>query len=114
MMTISPPQLRSAQTAFEMMEPRSSRDHRGRAVATNIAVATRGSSWLRPAWRKWGTAEAVRRGTVILHSRADEVIPCRLRRSGQEQRIAGFGADRAWHKITGWPRRSRWRHAQGV
>ena len=28
-----------------------------------------------PAWKKWGTARTVKVGTVILHSRADDVIP---------------------------------------
>ena len=28
-----------------------------------------------PAWKNWGTAKTVRPSTVILHSRADEVIP---------------------------------------
>jgi hypothetical protein len=28
-----------------------------------------------PAWKNWGTATTVRRDTVILHSRADDVIP---------------------------------------
>ena len=28
-----------------------------------------------PAWKKWGTARAVQPGTVILHSRADDVVP---------------------------------------
>ena len=28
-----------------------------------------------PAWKKFGTARTVKPGTVILHSRADEVIP---------------------------------------
>ena len=28
-----------------------------------------------PAWKKWGTAKTVKPGTVILHSRADDVIP---------------------------------------
>jgi hypothetical protein len=27
-----------------------------------------------PAWKKWGTAKTVKVGTVILHSRADDVI----------------------------------------
>ena len=27
-----------------------------------------------PAWKKWGTAKTVKAGTVILHSRADDVI----------------------------------------
>jgi hypothetical protein len=28
-----------------------------------------------PAWKKWGSAQAVKPGTTILHSRADDVIP---------------------------------------
>ena len=28
-----------------------------------------------PAWKNWGTAKNVKPGTVILHSRADDVIP---------------------------------------
>ena len=28
-----------------------------------------------PAWKKWGTAKTVRPSTVILHSRADDVVP---------------------------------------
>ena len=30
---------------------------------------------LGPAWKKWGTAKTVKAGTVILHSRADDVVP---------------------------------------
>ena len=28
-----------------------------------------------PAWKKWGSAKTVRKDTVILHSRADDVVP---------------------------------------
>ena len=28
-----------------------------------------------PAWKKYGTARTVKPGTVILHSRADDVVP---------------------------------------
>lgn len=28
-----------------------------------------------PAWKKFGTARTVKHGTVILHSRSDDVIP---------------------------------------
>jgi hypothetical protein len=28
-----------------------------------------------PAWKEWGTARKVKPGTVILHSRADDVVP---------------------------------------
>lgn len=30
---------------------------------------------LRPAWKNWGTSKTVKPGTVILHSRAEYVIP---------------------------------------
>jgi len=28
-----------------------------------------------PAWKNWGTATTVKQNTIILHSRADDVIP---------------------------------------
>jgi hypothetical protein len=28
-----------------------------------------------PAWKRWGTATTVKPGTVVLHARADEVVP---------------------------------------
>ena len=28
-----------------------------------------------PAWKRWGTARAVKQNTTILHSRADDVVP---------------------------------------
>jgi hypothetical protein len=28
-----------------------------------------------PAWKKWGSARTVKPGTIILHSRGDDVIP---------------------------------------
>lgn len=48
---------------------------RGGAVAMNIKS---GDAWLVllcPAWRNWGTRRTVKADTVILHSRADDVIP---------------------------------------
>lgn len=48
---------------------------RGGAVAMNIQSGAARLVLLCPAWRNWGTARTVRPGTVILHSRADEVIP---------------------------------------
>ena len=30
---------------------------------------------LSPGWKRWGTASTVKPGTVILHSRADDVVP---------------------------------------
>src|ERR1017187_7741839 len=48
---------------------------RGGAVAMNINSGDARLVLLCPAWKKWGTAKTVKPGTVILHSRADDVIP---------------------------------------
>jgi hypothetical protein len=48
---------------------------RGGAVAMNIHSGEARLVLLCPAWRKWGTARVVKSGTVILHSRADDVVP---------------------------------------
>jgi hypothetical protein len=48
---------------------------RGGAVAMNIKS---GEAWLVPlcpTWKKWGTARTVKPGIVILHSRAEDVVP---------------------------------------
>ena len=48
---------------------------RGGAVAMNINSGDAKLVLLCPAWKNWGTAKTVKHGTVILHSRDDEVIP---------------------------------------
>ena len=48
---------------------------RGGAVAMNINSGDARLVLLCPAWKKWGTAKTVRPSTVILHSRADDVVP---------------------------------------
>jgi hypothetical protein len=48
---------------------------RGGAVAMNIKIGDARLVLLCPAWKKWGTAKTVKPGTVILHSRADDVGP---------------------------------------
>jgi len=48
---------------------------RGGAVALNINSGDARLVLLCPAWKKWGTVKRVKPGTVILHSRADDVIP---------------------------------------
>ncbi len=48
---------------------------RGGAVAMNINSGDARLVLLCPAWKKWGTAKTVRASTVILHSRADDVLP---------------------------------------
>jgi hypothetical protein len=48
---------------------------RGGAVAANIDSGSARLVLICPAWKKWGTAKSVKPGTVILHSRADDVVP---------------------------------------
>lgn len=48
---------------------------RGGAVAMNLRTPGARLVLLCPAWKRWGTAQTVPIGTVILHSPADEVIP---------------------------------------
>src|SRR5438128_11286049 len=48
---------------------------RGGAVAMSINRGEAKLVLLCPAWKKHGTAKAVKKKTIILHSRADEVVP---------------------------------------
>lgn len=48
---------------------------RGGAVAMNIDIGDSSLVLLCPAWKNWGTARTVRPRTIIVHSRADDVIP---------------------------------------
>jgi hypothetical protein len=64
---------------------------RGGAVAMNLNSGEAKLVLLCPAWKKWGTATTVKPGTVILHSRADDVIPC----SESEQLVRNSGLP-AW------------------
>ena len=48
---------------------------RGGAVAMNLTAGAAKLVLLCPTWKKYGTAIAVKPGTVILHSRADDVVP---------------------------------------
>jgi hypothetical protein len=48
---------------------------RGGAVAMNIDSGEAKLVLLCPACKKWGSPRTVKPGTVILHSRADDVIP---------------------------------------
>ena len=47
---------------------------RGGAVAVNMESGDTPLVLLCPAWKNWGTATSVKQNTVILHSRADDVI----------------------------------------
>ena len=68
--------LSTAQAVFDKHQPQVVvGSSRGGAVAMNINSGDARLVLLCPAWRNWGTATTVRPDTVILHSRADDVIP---------------------------------------
>ena len=48
---------------------------RGGAVAMNVDSGGSPLVLLCPAWKTWGAARRVKPNTMILHSRADEVVP---------------------------------------
>jgi len=48
---------------------------RGGAVAMNVVSGQARLVLLCPAWRKHGAARTVKAGTIILHSRGDDVVP---------------------------------------
>ena len=68
--------VRIAQAEFDKHQPQVIvGSSRGGAVAMNINSGEAKLVLLCPAWKKWGTARTVKPGTVILHSRADDVVP---------------------------------------
>ena len=68
--------VRIAQAEFDKNQPALVvGSSRGGAVAMNINSGESKLGLLCPAWKKWGTARTVKTGTVILHSRADAVVP---------------------------------------
>ena len=68
--------VRIAQVEFDKYQPQVVvGSSRGGAVAMNINSGSAKLVLLCPAWKNWGTARTVKPGTVILHSRADDVIP---------------------------------------
>ncbi|HEX4589402.1 MAG TPA: alpha/beta hydrolase [Gemmataceae bacterium] len=48
---------------------------RGGTVALNIDSGDARLVLLCPGWKRWGTARTAKPGTVILHCRADDVVP---------------------------------------
>lgn len=48
---------------------------RGGTVAMNINSGETKLVLLCPGWKRWGSARTVKPGTVILHSRTDDVVP---------------------------------------
>src|SRR5438876_4994669 len=68
--------VRIAQAEFDRHEPAVVvGSSRGSAVAMNIGSGEAKLVLLCPAWKSHGTARTVKPGTVILHSRADDVVP---------------------------------------
>jgi hypothetical protein len=68
--------VRTAQAEFDQHRPQVViGSSRGGAVAVNIESGGAKLVLLCPAWKKWGAVRTVKPDTVILHSRADDVIP---------------------------------------
>jgi hypothetical protein len=68
--------VRIAQEAFDRHRPDVVvGSSRGGAVARILRSGAAPLVLLCPAWKRWGTAKAVKAGTVILHRRADDVVP---------------------------------------
>jgi hypothetical protein len=68
--------VRIAQEEFDKHQPQVvAGSSRGGAVAMNIKSGDARLVLLCPAWKRWGTATTVKPGSMLLHSRADEVIP---------------------------------------
>jgi hypothetical protein len=66
----------TAQAEFDKHDPQVIvGSSRGGAVAMNINSGDAKLVLLCPAWKKFGTARTVKPGTVMLHSKADDVIP---------------------------------------
>src|SRR5579872_3516692 len=68
--------VRIAQAEFDRHQPQVVvGSSRGGAVAMNINSGNAQLVLLCPAWKRHGTARTVKPDTVILHSRADDVVP---------------------------------------
>ncbi|MEI7685086.1 MAG: alpha/beta hydrolase [Planctomycetota bacterium] len=66
----------TAQAEFDLHQPQVVvGSSRGGAVAMNINSGAAKLVLLCPAWKKFGKAKTVKPGTVILHSRGDDVVP---------------------------------------
>lgn len=80
--------LTTAQTEYDQHKPDVIiGSSRGGAVALNIRSDDTPLVLLCPAWKRWGTTRTLKRGSVILHSRNDDVIPF----ADSEELIASSG-----------------------
>lgn len=68
--------LKTAQRAFDQRQPDIVvGSSRGGAVAVNLASGSARLVLICPAWKKWGSVKITKPGTLILHARADDVVP---------------------------------------
>ncbi|MBI1249033.1 alpha/beta hydrolase [bacterium] len=68
--------VRTAQAEYDQNQPDVIvGSSRGGAVAMNIESGKTPLVLLCPEWKNWGTARTLKANSVILHSRADDVIP---------------------------------------
>ena len=68
--------VRVAQAEFDRHQPAVVvGSSRGGAVALNIDSGSARLVLLCPAWKRWGNVRTAKPGTLILHSRADDVVP---------------------------------------
>lgn len=68
--------VRTAQAEYDQHQPDVIvGSSRGGAVAMNINSGTAKLVLLCPAWKNWGTVTKLKPNSLILHSRADDVIP---------------------------------------
>ena len=67
---------------------------RGGAVALNINSGDTPLVLLCPAWKNWGKVTTLKKGSVVLHSRNDEVIP--FVNSEELVSKSGLSADTLW------------------
>jgi alpha/beta superfamily hydrolase len=91
--------LRIAQSAFDQHRPLVIvGSSRGGAVAMNLEAGHTPRVLLCPAWKEYGTVTSMKVQTVILHSRADDVVPFSdseelIRNSGMPATLIEVGAD---------------------
>jgi hypothetical protein len=94
------------QHGHDVSNPKLPDDDFAEAVAMNIGSGDAKLVLLCPAWKKYGTVRTVKPDTMILHSRADDVVPF----ADSEELAKTVG--RRWSRsatIIDWPIRSRWR-----
>lgn len=84
--------VRTAQDAYDASRPDVVvGSSRGGAVALNIDSGTTPLVLLCPAWKNWGAANMLKANALVLHSRADDVIP--FADSQQLVRQSGLAAE---------------------